>query len=151
MQLYCINLHEWKEDILASRPPELIGQDEGKTHFNDLVIRAYHQKLSEIKEALEKYKRVYLIVIENHNYVALFRSISSKQLEKILESNRTGMAQNREICKAMAYYSQNREENSKTELLKILADESTVPPGIIISIAPVLLQREGIGIAEAGK
>lgn len=151
MKLYCINLHEYKDEILSSKPPELIGDEEGKSPFNEITLPAFNQKVIEIKECLEKYKRVYLIVVENHNYVGVFRSISSKQLEKILEQNRSGMSQNRELCKAMAYFSQKNEVNSKTELLKIIADESSVPPGIIISIAPVLLQREGIGIAEAGK
>ncbi|MCP4131544.1 MAG: hypothetical protein GY754_11250 [bacterium] len=144
MNLICRKLHDYKEDINQGIQPELIFDE-------DEIIEAYKKHEEEIKAALEKYVRVYLVIISGHQYSGIYHSPDEKQLTKVLNQGGNGFKQNSMVCKLMAFFDKNIESNTKLYLTRILAKQEVIPSTITYSIGNALLEREGIGITEAGK
>lgn len=152
--VHCIDLHKYKDEILAKKNPDGIQDIKGDYPFeNEDVRHEYSFRYPEITEALQKYKRVFLIVIPEFGYGGVYRSITGQSVSKLLkQAGDNADKQNTAICKTMAVKPDASETSTRDELIQILDDKkSDIPPTIVYSIGNILLNRMGIGIAEAGK
>lgn len=142
---YFKQLAEWEKDKKKEEPdPRIFIEDEE-------LIEPFKKRQEEILIALPKYQRVYLVVCEDLNYSGIFHSVSRKQVEKTVNKAKSGFQQNSGVCNLMACNHDGASTNTKLELTQIEAEKTDIPPGIVVSIGNILLNKEGIGIAEAGK
>lgn len=152
--IHCIELHKYKEAVLAKKNIKEIQDKKGNFPFDEEdILNAFQHRYDEIKAALESaFKRVYLIVAPDFEYSGVYRSISSQSLNLIFKKAKDNAdKQNTEVCKGMAVTGLNTKTHTRQELIDILDEKSDVPPTIVYSVGTILLNKMGIGLAEAGK
>ncbi len=163
MEIYCEDLHRKKEEIKKYfRDLESLQGDKekGKKEEPNLalfiddsdLVKAFLKHKDEIKIAITKNARVYLMASPDYGTLGVFHSPDRRQLVQTLNKAKDGFAQGEGICKLMACRYDGVEPSTRAYVIQIINDQfPEIPPTIMFSMGQILVQREGVGIAEAGK
>ncbi len=141
--IYCINLHKHKDKIVKkSDPKDFLETPED--------VKVFNNHKSEINTAIEKNKRVYLVHEPDFEFSGLFHSANVKRLMRVInKQSQDGLDQSVQVCRLMA--GGNGDAGTLKLVNDISFDNHDIPATFLLSLSNVLLNKEGVGIVEAGK
>ncbi len=141
--IYCISLHRHRDKIKD-------GVDPKDFLDNNEDVKAFNNHKVEIDIVIKKNKRVYLVHEPDFEFSGIFHSADVKRLMRVINKpSKDGLDQNIQICRLMA--AGNSEGGTLKLINDISFDNHEVPATFLLSLGNILLTKEGVGIAEAGK